>query len=145
MGDNQAETTYQNDGEAAVNNDRFTYVVKANNQTSSPAEVKIQIEEPRSELLRSTIAVTRFGNLRWFHPHRQTRNSQKAAVGCLFSPPSWLPSFLCVGEQGDYRLARQRTKRRATRMVARINNQPWLFDCFSFVDVGETNGDSQTV
>jgi len=48
--DNQAEVIYQNDGTEAVGTDRFTYVVRADNQVSSPAEVRIQIEEPAPQL-----------------------------------------------------------------------------------------------
>ena len=47
LGDNRAMINYQNDGSEAVATDRSSYVVRTSgDQVSSPAEVRIFVEEP---------------------------------------------------------------------------------------------------
>lgn len=51
LGDNRATIVYQHDGAEPAANDRFTYLVKTSgNQVSSPAEVRIVLEEPPPHL-----------------------------------------------------------------------------------------------
>ncbi len=51
LGDNRATIIYQNDGLEPAANDRFTYLVKtSSNRVSSPAEVRIVVDEPPPHL-----------------------------------------------------------------------------------------------
>ncbi len=51
LGDNRATIIYQNDGAAPAAGDRFTYLVQtSSNRVSSPAEVRILVEEPPPRL-----------------------------------------------------------------------------------------------
>ncbi len=51
LGDNRATVVYQNDGAEPAASDRFTYLVKtSSDRASSPAEVRIVVEEPPPHL-----------------------------------------------------------------------------------------------
>jgi hypothetical protein len=51
LGDNRATINYENDGAKSVGADHFSYVVKTSgDQVSSPAEVRIFVEEPPRKL-----------------------------------------------------------------------------------------------